>query len=444
MSRKTTRQPQKTQRLGIEDNEGHDDNEGNDVNTAEAGTSTTAPKKGKSSKPKPGKRAKHSEEEAGSYDDSDSYTASDTDDSTGNVLPVRRKASYRRRRPYITVKPPTWDGQKTSWPEFEEQFRLFLHDVNRSWDIETTVFSKRQDKEIYGWLMRAEKASTGVSTAYKVMYPQHIDQGQTGFKALRQYCMGTQQAMVNNNLLKMVNYRLLPTMKVMDWAVEMKRVEAQLMKAGVIPKPVVGIPSVIVAFHMSYMPPKFNNLMTIIRQRSNTPLPNLPEFIDLLLAEEEAAAARASQGTSMQQPGAPFVQEVGSFSAAPSGVRGRWSKKQSKRRGGGGGRGGGVWSTPHHHPAAASTGHRRPAAAAPAPPPHPTFSRHAPYQPRAGGRGRGSGFSNFRGHRDNNRGRGFTPNFNPNSSSSQYCRNHKSTGHSTADCRGVRPNNNQM
>ena len=109
-------------------------------------------------------------------------------------------------------------------------------------------------------------------------------------------------------------------MKVMDWAVEMKRVEAELMKAGVIPKPAVGRPSVIVAFHMSHMPPKFNSLMTIIRQRQDTPYPNLPEFITLLLAEEEAAAARAAQGTSTKQQVAPSVQEVGSFTAPPSGA----------------------------------------------------------------------------------------------------------------------------
>ena len=75
MSRKTTRKAQKTQRLGVDAEEGHD------INTAVAGPSTTAHKRGKAPITKSVKRAKYSEE-AESYDDSESYTASDTEDST--------------------------------------------------------------------------------------------------------------------------------------------------------------------------------------------------------------------------------------------------------------------------------------------------------------------------------------------------------------------------
>ena len=113
MERRTARKAKQTQRLGV------DVEEGQDVNAPVTGASTTALKKGKGKalKNKPAKRQKYSEE-AESYDDS----TSDTDSPTGNAQPARRKASYRRKRPYITVKPPTWDGKKTSWPEFEEQF----------------------------------------------------------------------------------------------------------------------------------------------------------------------------------------------------------------------------------------------------------------------------------------------------------------------------------
>ena len=433
--RKTARNAKQTQRYGV------DIEEGQEVNPPVTGTSTTTLKKGKSKvvKKKQVKRQRYSEE-ATSYDDS----ASDTDSSRGHARPGRRKASYSRKRAYISVKPPTWDGQKESWPEFEEQFRLFLNDVDPSWDIETTVFSEQDDKDIYSWLMRAEKATTTASTAYNVMYPQCIDQGQAGFRALRQYCLGTQQAMLNTNLQKMVNYRLLSTMNVLDWGTEMKRVEAQLMKFGVIPKPRVGLPSVIVAFHMSFMPPKFKGLMSIIRQRKGEPLPNLPDFIDLLLAEEEAEAARSSQGVSMKQPGAPSVQEVGSFTAPPSGARGRNRQKPRQRRGrgrgrgGGGGGGGSAWSSNTQRPGPVEPGRKAAAAAAAAtatPPPHPPATDYS-YPSWGGGRGRG-GNGNFRGYRGNNRGRGSAPYSNGYDRPAKYCINHRSTSHNTNECWGT-------
>ena len=434
--RRSSRKPTQTSRFGVDDSVQAMASGSNTTNTG--AVSKTGKHKNKSKADKRCKRVIYS---SSSEHNTSSETVSSEDSRGDGTQPRgasnnrRRNKSYSHRRTY-TSRCPTWDGDKDNFPHFAEQFRLFIRELNKSWDIYTTKFTEEEDTDIYNFLLRASNhpGKPPHKVCYQILFPQYQNKGQEGFKALERYCVGSRQARINNSLIRLVNYRLQPGMKVIDWAGEIYKIEAILREAGILPTPTEGQPSLVVVFHMQFMPAKYSNLMTTIRQRKDSPYPSLEEFVRLLLEEEESKASKDpfghnnGAGRSSQRSEAPMVEEMAAFTSGNPQQR-RPRPSQKRRRGHGGG-GGGV--VPPAQAAAAA--HPRRAA------------RDLPQQQgygrgngRGGGRGRPAGAANDYYHPapqqsgrgrggGGNRGRGFNrqPNYGSrNGAPSKYYKSNK-------------------
>ena len=436
--RKSGRKPTQTNRFGVDDGAQAMAGGSNTTNTGAVNKTGKQKNKGRADK-----RCKRVIYSSSSEHNTSSETVSSEDSRGDGTQPRgasnnrRRNKSYSHRRTY-TSRCPTWDGDKDNFPHFAEQFRLFIRELNKSWDIYTTKFTEEEDTDIYNFLLRASNhpGKPPHKVCYQILFPQYQNKGQEGFKALERYCVGSRQARINNSLIRLVNYRLQPGMKVIDWAGEIYKIEAILREAGILPTPTEGQPSLVVVFHMQFMPAKYSNLMTTIRQRKDSPYPSLEEFVRLLLEEEESKASKDpfghnnGAGRSSQRSEAPMVEEMAAFTSGNPQQR-RPRPSQKRRRGHGGG-GGGV--VPPAQAAAAAAAHPRRAA------------RDLPQQQgygrgngRGGGRGRPAGAANDYYHPapqqsgrgrggGGNRGRGFNrqPNYGSrNGAQSKYYKSNK-------------------
>ena len=136
MARKSTRPAKTTDRYGT--TRGNDEAVAANSTAATAGClpkSTAAKRKGKKMKPTYSSSSEASDT---------SMSSASSDNSLGHVPQTRsdggsssnqkRKKSHTRRLKYKS-RCPTWDGDKSNWTEYAEQLRLFLREINKTWDI---------------------------------------------------------------------------------------------------------------------------------------------------------------------------------------------------------------------------------------------------------------------------------------------------------------------
>ena len=156
---------------------------GDDASTVAGSSNTTAAgsRTNTTTAKHKGKKAKKVVYNSSSESSESSETTNSSDNSRGNVHQSRsvnkgskkkRKKSYTQQRTYSS-KCPSWDGDKSNWTQFAEQFCLFLRELNKSWDIYTTEFTEDEDTDIYNFLLRASSNSAKPQhkICYKILFP---------------------------------------------------------------------------------------------------------------------------------------------------------------------------------------------------------------------------------------------------------------------------------